>query len=118
MTEKLRSKEYKSALRTRLITRRGKEISRRDRIRERILEETKSSTTSGQWRKVSSNIRHGECGDVDLGCIPVLLVACMPVYVYLCMMSTSSCASHFAARQMHISADRFNPLSRIERRLL
>lgn len=41
---------------------------------------------SGQWRKVSSNIRHGECGDVDLGCIPVLLVAYMsaPVYMYMC----------------------------------
>lgn len=83
MREKSRTKEYKSALRTRLIIRRSKEISRRDRTRERILKETKSSTTSGQWRKVSSNIRHGECGDVDLGCIPVLLVACMPVYVYV-----------------------------------
>lgn len=73
---KSRSKEYQSVLRKRLIIRRGKEVSRKGRISERT-RGTKSSTTSGQWRKVSSNIRHGECGDVDLGCIPVLQVACM-----------------------------------------
>lgn len=66
-----KSKEHQSVPRTRLIIRRGKELPRKGRISERT-RGTKSSTTSGQWRKVSSNIRHGERGDVDLGCIPVL----------------------------------------------
>lgn len=35
--------------------------------------------------KVSSNIRHGECGDVDLGCIPVELVAYTRVCVCACL---------------------------------
>lgn len=68
--------------------------------------------------KVSSNIRHGECGDVDLGCIPVRLVAymrtcnaCMP-----CMpcVNTHTCTKvRFPEADVHHtpSANRFNPPS-------
>lgn len=63
--------------------------------------------------KVSSNIRHGGCGDVDLGCIPVGLVVYMRTCICLSVNTTYTTQIRFPVKQMYIThaVKGFNPLS-------